>query len=388
MQVIAVADDLSGAAEIVAALGVPEARIWLYSQPPKGLLNAIGSVDHFAIDSDVRRQSRSDARLRCSQITKIIALSNKPKIVFYKVDSLLRGHLDVIVSNALKSGPVVMCLANPATGRATRDGVVFVESTALHETEHWNLESEPVPINIASTLRRAPHELLPLQAIRGSLAELRARIQSITSAGRIVLCDAESESDLQALVRASSGIAGLQYLGAAGLARALGQELGAQSQHASTVQRAERHSPKTGILVAVGSGSAVSAEQMAKLAERGVACFEAAAAEQKSVLAAQHSTGAAVVRFSGELKVSDDLLGAFAESSLVLTGGETARNILDALGAQWIETIGELEPGVVAVKTDRGQLAIIKPGTYGTNQTLVNAVSFLRALNQTEKSKS
>jgi uncharacterized protein YgbK (DUF1537 family) len=100
----------------------------------------------------------------------------------------------------------------------------------------------------------------------------------------------------------------------------------------------------------------------------------------KQQLEALRATQSARVFSSEQLTkaLSPELVSQARQSSLVLTGGETARRVLDALGVHWVQPLAELEPGVVVCATDQHQLVVIKPGSFGNDQTLVRAVSFLK----------
>ena len=59
---------------------------------------------------------------------------------------------------------------------------------------------------------------------------------------------------------------------------------------------------------------------------------------------------------------------------LVLAGGDTAAHMLDALGITRLEVERELLPGIALTAGDdaqrRKQLVILKPGNYGSDETL------------------
>jgi 4-hydroxythreonine-4-phosphate dehydrogenase len=74
------------------------------------------------------------------------------------------------------------------------------------------------------------------------------------------------------------------------------------------------------------------------------------------------------------LRGTSQLLGLFA------TGGETARQLLDALGVRSARVITEIEPGMVELRTSPGGLRIVtKAGSFGTECSLIEAVNALRS---------
>jgi 4-hydroxythreonine-4-phosphate dehydrogenase len=69
--------------------------------------------------------------------------------------------------------------------------------------------------------------------------------------------------------------------------------------------------------------------------------------------------------------------------SLIATGGETARAILERWDITSLRLIGELEPGLpFAVAEDRGTAlpVVTKAGAFGTSQTLVRCLRYLKTL--------
>jgi uncharacterized protein YgbK (DUF1537 family) len=62
----------------------------------------------------------------------------------------------------------------------------------------------------------------------------------------------------------------------------------------------------------------------------------------------------------------------------VLTGGETARAVLDALWVGELQLLGEVEPGVPFGLARGGALVCTKAGAFGTARTLVQCVARLK----------
>ena len=67
-------------------------------------------------------------------------------------------------------------------------------------------------------------------------------------------------------------------------------------------------------------------------------------------------------------------------AALVVTGGETARAILDEIGVDLLHLVAEIEPGVpLSRMQDRqGPILITKAGAFGDPDTLANCVRALR----------
>ena len=71
--------------------------------------------------------------------------------------------------------------------------------------------------------------------------------------------------------------------------------------------------------------------------------------------------------------------GIIDESTdLVLTGGETARTVLDRLGVDRMEPIAEIHPGAIACVTSDGRLVVTRPGSFGDHRSLATIAAYLR----------
>lgn len=76
-------------------------------------------------------------------------------------------------------------------------------------------------------------------------------------------------------------------------------------------------------------------------------------------------------------------LGALAAAypgrpDLVLTGGETARTTLDALGIGELEPLGEIHHGAVHSRTPDGRHVVTRPGSHGAEDSLLRITVALR----------
>jgi uncharacterized protein YgbK (DUF1537 family) len=96
---------------------------------------------------------------------------------------------------------------------------------------------------------------------------------------------------------------------------------------------------------------------------------------------------------------ASSVAGALAEAvaaiidgydALLLTGGETARAVIDTLGVGSMTVVGEIEPGVVVSRLPGDlPLLVTKAGAFGDSRTLVRIRAALsRTPPQTTKPKS
>lgn len=242
--------------------------------------------------------------------------------------------------------------------------------------------------------------------------------------GRVVVVDAMTSGDLETIVKATASMRDRVLLvGSAGLAQPLAEELAA-----------EREAPQEpvlqqGALVVVGSVNPVSRQQLARLEEMSGAHFvhldvqaamaddtekeetvdracsavrQAAAAGRIVVLTtpgaredieAAQQAGAARGMGPGEVAARiAEALGRVAVAALdeaplagvVATGGDTAQALLDLLGADGIDLVAEVLPGIPFGRVHGGRrpgLQIVtKAGGFGGPDALVRAATYLVGL--------
>ena len=80
--------------------------------------------------------------------------------------------------------------------------------------------------------------------------------------------------------------------------------------------------------------------------------------------------------------LADVAAGIIDDSTdLVLTGGETARTVLDRLGVDRIEPIHEIHAGAIASVTPDGRIVVTRPGSFGDHRSLATIAAYLRPNN-------
>ena len=401
-QILVVADDLSGAADC----GVAFQRAGLSGVVLLSCDGATADADVLALDADSRHlQAETAAALHRRLVQRYLA----PGMLLYKkVDSTLRGNvaaeLAAIVPGA---GVAIVAPAFPGTGRTTRNGRMYVRDVPLEQTEIWRHEDLSGVADIAAMLAQSG-----LRAVRAGLELVRGGPMALCHAldrmardgAEAIVCDAETDGDLAAVAAASAHMHSRHFwVGSAGLARHLPQAV-SMAAAARVDAIIAPHGP---VLVVVGSLSEVSRAQARHLAEQSgvVAVAVPPAALRRGD--AHPAWQAAVAAIGTALDRDDDvvltigaegprdrsegwrLCDALARlvlpladriGGLVATGGETARALLTALGADGLRLVCEIEPGVVLSTAEGGRaLAVItKAGAFGTPATLEHCRAVLR----------
>ena len=243
LAVLALADDLSGAAETAAALLSPALRADIAladSAAAHDAHNAQNGARALVIDLDTRQSGPDRA---AAAISRALAQHGRgdPQVLV-KIDSLLRGNLAATVPAV---GPAVFAPALPVGGRTVVDGVVRVHGVPLHETTAWGAENDPPPTSVAAAVA-APCRLISLAEVR---SDPRAAIAESLAAERVPVCDAETDSDLDAVVTAALALPVVGLIGSGGLAAAVGRAWrGGNSAFAvaTTTSPRAKASPSTG----------------------------------------------------------------------------------------------------------------------------------------------
>lgn len=353
-KILVVADDLSGAAEVAATIGVRTTRnIVLLGVDPSFPPD---DADVIVVDLDTRSRPTTAA----ADTARAVAAFGTSRQVFVKVDSQLRGQVAEAVRGA--GGFAVVCPALPRLGRVVRGGVVHLDGVPLHETDAWRVEPAAPPRSIAELL--APHRV----EVVGRGPGLVERLRAIRANGAIAVCDAEDDDDL-ALIAAAGTELGAVLVGSAGLAAALGSG-------PSTVVPG----PGPGVLVVVGSAAASAQVEHLRAAGAHVVVppHRPTAAELTVLTASTEIVPGGVVASLADLAAD---IARHTTSDLVLTGGETARAVLDRLGVTRLAVHGELagHHGAVLSTTPDGRRVVTRPGSFGAPGSLTEIAAALRS---------
>jgi uncharacterized protein YgbK (DUF1537 family) len=417
-KMVAIADDLTGAADCAASSAARGCRAAVLLHSPDQRSEAHWpAADILSIDANTRclpaeRGSESIARL--VHLCDWQQRDNPRYVLFKKIDSTLRGNVSAELSallqarrsrkhaNALLS--ILMAPALPAQGRTTVDGRVLVYGVPLEETDIWKAEARSAQSDIAKLLAGSGLScgLIGIDIVRSSATCLREAISRTAEQMDVVVCDAETDEDLGAIASASAGQIALTALaGSAGLAFQIALKI-----DAAAVAENRKWCFATGpTLFLVGTTASVSKQQARMLKQiPDVVTFHAGPGTL------QTSQGNIQADFVQSLRSGRDVLLVLNESehcsiserqfllqhfsdlirqceqflgALVATGGETARTVLDALGIRRLRLLGEIESGLPISVTDswaRSLPVVTKAGAFGSPDALVRCREFLRGL--------
>ena len=404
-----VADDLTGAADC-AVQGVRQGLSALVAMSPAGLGMP---ADLVAVDADTRSLPAEAAALR---VADLIRMAPKDRRLFKKVDSTLRGHVGPELAAALQSWRMVhrvraialFAPAFPATGRTIIGSRPFLHGEPLEATELWRREGSGASIALPAMFQAAglATATVTLATIRsGELAETLPRLAESTD---VLICDTETDADLAALATASPALGdAMIHAGSAGLA---GQLVRTMSPRPGPALAGVPPVPALPLLFVVGSMSSVSRRQAAKLGRQSgirslpVPLAELVAGSEAALAPWCQQLQSALVRGEDVVLVPEPdgpedlghalplrralaiLVASVAGriGGLFLTGGETARAVLDACGVTGLSLHREVEPGVpLATALGRHGFGVVtKAGAFGDERTMLHCRQALLDLRQ------
>ncbi|XEC95924.1 four-carbon acid sugar kinase family protein [Paenibacillus tarimensis] len=428
MKIAVIADDLTGAGDTGIQLGKKGMAVSVLLDIRQ---TASAAADAVVFDTDSRSVPKTEAYRRVQAVCSWIRQLQEIDLVYKKIDSTFRGNIGTemdSVYDAFQPDFVVLAPSYPRFGRIVKNGQLFVHGIPLHETDTAKDPKNPVTLSSIPELVRQQTArrlaAIPLAALRGDREQMSRMLKLYKEEGTAyLLFDAENETDLKTIVsifrREEYKVV---WSGSAGLADALSGQWNSGSQGKNDVL-----SPAGGrVLTVVGSVSTCSRiqlervlrrpdvhgikmcsnlilkdEERRKEMERIAGIAEAIPlSEQKHIVlyssGSPHEvreavdTGARLGMNAGE--VSSSVSRALGEAAariiaaqrlrnLVLTGGDTARQVLLQLGASEIELIDEVEPGIPVgrLSGEDSCFVITKAGGFGNDDSLNNAIDILKA---------
>ena len=411
-KIVIVADDLSGAADC----GIACVHHGLSTIVTLGDTSPTTTTDVIAIDADTRSLTANDAAQRTASIVQQ-AIQHDQQLLFKKIDSTLRGHAAAELASTLhfrrattnSRAVIVLAPALPAHGRTTLHGHQLLHGKHLHETELGQREHMTVPCDLAASMGAVglSAAALPLNLVRSNLPAFQSALHQLSTTNDVLICDAETDSDLQAIAVATITLGpSTIWAGSAGLAHHLPQAAGLSCPAQPLALPSISTRP---ILFVIGSTSSITRDQLHHLlASAPIAAITVApqtllhGPSSSAWQRAQADTTAAIssnkdtaIILGNETHLPKSIAPQLAHAigqllrpydnvgALVATGGETARAVLHAWGISALRLIRELEPGLPLSLSEGWQRplpVITKAGAFGHPATLLHCLQALNAL--------
>jgi D-threonate/D-erythronate kinase len=428
-----IADDLTGANDS----GVQLVKKGLRSSvifDLKPLDTAQHNIDAIVVDTDSRAIHKDDAYEAVRQAS-VFLKENGFMYIYKKVDSTLRGNLGAeieAVTSVFNPDFCIIAPAFPRIGRTTKNGIHYLHGIPLSETEISRDPKCPVTESSIVTLLESQSSqkvgLVQTSVMGAGLEALKTELEKWKEQGiKWLVFDAETDEELENIAATISAISGnFIWVGSAGLAEYLPEKLG--------LIRADNTRPEEmkgeNVLVVSGSLSSVTREQISNLLEMGqmvstevdpltvfeennlwitrkksyieklvsiyqdgkdaVLFVDSSSENRDKTAAAGKRLGLSPSEVSNRIShglgeiASEFLKNHSFVSGLVLTGGDTAKDVCRQIGASGLELLKEVESGIPLGKLtgEHEFFAITKAGAFGNKQSLVNAVLELKGEKQ------
>ena len=420
-QIVIIADDLTGAADtgVQFCPFVDETVLISYHRLSNVLSTADDAVSRAMLVYTNSRALEADrARQRLESVAGSFSQS-KPKWLYKKVDSCLRGNLGAEIDAVMDTLGFELSFIAPAfpeMGRTTVNDIHRVNGIPVSQTD---ISQDPVtPVsesrlsNVVAQQSRYPVGHVALDFLEGTDIGLQAEIERLASLGtRHIAFDITSPDHLGKIARLFlSSSRKILPVGSAGLAAQLGRLLPAKPGSKEDEHK-DRPSQRGNHLLVCGTASRVTDQQIKALIATypyEVIVLEAdnlydqsrrdfllkKASFIQSILTSENviiriglpledyetaehfsrlSVAESIVEGLGFLVAA--VLKKTIPGFLFATGGDTADAVLTAIGAQGIRICGEIVTGMVQGTLFGGPMdglpAVTKAGAFGKQDALV-----------------
>jgi len=422
-----IADDLSSATDCGAQMVRSGLSVVVplggYSMPLQGRTAQVISVN-----TDSRSLSAESAHAKVKAAAQQLVVDGWTH--FYKsVDSTLRGNLGAEIEAVLdivKPDCAVIAPAFPKYGRTTVEGVQHLHGRPLHETEFGTDPTAPVKdADIARRLAEGSRRKvgrLRLDQVRAGPTQIESAVQKLLAEGiELVVVDIAEQDDLKLIcLGLTQSDLRIVWVGSTGLAEFVPLAFGVAST--SNPFDGDQAMDSRPALALVGSASETTREQLryaqtnnqlniisldpARILEDGTTAaaeLEQAGSNLRAAIDSGHDV-ALVVRASRDEIAATQQLGATLNlspaqvaqrivdglaqvssklvrdegliSGIVATGGDTANALCNALGAQALEVLGEVEAGIPIMRIlgEQSLPLVTKAGGFGSPAAMGDAL--------------
>jgi uncharacterized protein YgbK (DUF1537 family) len=415
LQIAVIADDITGAADTGVQFCPAVGPVHMAGAVEGDLTAAAIRTSGVAVFTNTRNTDAATAaeiiRLTAEKIRCL-----KPRVIYKKIDSCLRGNLGSEIDALLQATGAAAGFVAPAfpeQGRTTVNDCHLIHGIPVAETEIGCDPRCPVRESRLSVLlaaqSRMPVGHVDLACIESGPALLAKRVRTLLNRGcRQIAFDAEQTVHLDAVAAlARDYFQNILLVGSAGLAKSQSRMMARQLPCPAT---AGRPSIKKWLFVC-GSASRVLADQVAMLTrstgwfhmamepsvlttgdgspyrEQWVAGLVAAGVTGSLILSIQPILEAGptanpnqVVR--GLAQVVAALLTAVRPEGVFLCGGDTAEAFWHQIGASALLIQEEILPGLMRGEFVGGPFSglpvVTKAGAFGHADTLIQLVNSLK----------
>ena len=391
MRWLILADDLTGAADAAGAFR-------RHGYPALLRLSPGGEEDWpvVSVDLNVRERAEDDPVIR-RRVRETLRLA-RDRRVYLKIDSTLRGPVRTLVRETLaalkesgkEASGVFVCPAFPLQGRVTRGSVQYVRGDPAGTPESVG----PPVCRLDGLFAGMGLRVVPLPPTETDKLSRLAR----EFPHSLFIADAELEADLEAWARSAAEIPSLLCVGSAGLAGGLARQspMDLPPNILPSIQQ---------VMVVAGSANPRTHAQLDRLPqewkEKEIKPQGLEPAINYEIFQSSRDNEGGL-NPEAAMKIIEEALDWVERMGLrgqqgwwagwILTGGFTARTLLDRAGVQSLRVGGEVAPGVPWLLARQGWIAgspiITKAGGFGEEDTLVRLMLYLCGCSPTHRSST
>ncbi len=419
-----IADDLTGGADAGVQFTKRGLSTILVSLKAEERIDfsKYGEQDILGINTDSRGLSPESASSTISNLLKNYNEELFP-IIYKKIDSTLRGNIGYEIDAILKQANGSLCFMAPSYPEQNRTlvgGIMIVGEKPLALSEVARETTDPVQESHVYKILQSQScnnvGWIDLTHVASSSKGLQKAVEKEQKKGnRIIIFDAVSRRDLENIVDVAFSMERKPLLaGSAGLAEEVAKKLCPLRRRAFRTIK-----PSKNVFVISGSATNVTHQQLRRIEERNIPAFQltdslifgngAKARKGKNDLskkvANSLSHGINILKTPSEMLYSKKstvlpihrritrtlasvVLSALKASkikphdlALILTGGETAQNVISNLQTEGIMIEGELLAGIVKGHLIGGNwngLSVVtKAGAFGKEDALERILQIL-----------
>ena len=355
-RIIAIADDITGAAEIAGiahshGLGV---SLFCGSCCCAAAQQPSPTPQVTVVATDTRSMSAAEAISETHRVASSFPIPHTSFLIYKKTDSALRGHVVAELRALMEAtgyGRAVYLPANPSKGRIIRAGTYYINNKPIHETD-FSFDPE-FPARTSS---------------------LKAHFPDAEACG-ILMPDAETTDDIRRVV-AQYNDGQTLFAGAADLFT-VWLESSCTSRMPKPPETSRTFSSST--LILCGSTQSRALNLGIPVAPMHCAIYDGADdlnlwditaynAVHSLILTIPHThrpgKEVAVHLRTIMAEMTKRLVSCHRPDRLIIEGGATAWATLNALGWTALEIERQVASGVVQMRAPNGTLVTLKPGSY------------------------
>ena len=364
---VLIADDLTGACDAAVQFRLRGAPSVVTVDWESDLTNE-HAVNAFTTDSRDQNSSITTARIQ-----RIAAMTSKlqPRIVFKKIDSLMRGNPGQeikITFDIFGCDLAIITPAFPEMGRTVLNGCLEV-----HGDDDWK------PLHLTTLLRS--------QGLTGHRHASSLLVHEIGDEVQSVSIDIACKDDLTKIVSDALRLnRHILWAGSAGLASALAEILFPLPTKQDLAMPC-----RLPVLFCIGSDHSVTTAQMTALRNHRRTSSLNAYTDDPSSAEQYLGQGSHVILTIPRNQVTSERLRSFLErscdsaSAILLSGGDTASVICRVASARDIELCGEIVTGLPWGRLNSGLLdnffVATKSGAFGREDALIKVADFFTCRN-------